>query len=356
MKRERKGAQKTAVVMAGGTGGHIFPGVAVAQGLQDAGWHVVWIGGNAGMEGKIVSGYGLELHCLNFSGVRGKGWRPMLALPDAVLEARKLLAHIKPDVVLGFGGYVSVPGALAAASKRIPLFIHEQNAVAGMANQWLSHLARRVFTAFPKVLKGAEWVGNPLRGEFLRQNAPGRRFADREGPLQLLVVGGSLGAQALNEIVPKALALLPEAQRPHVLHQSGLKQIESLQANYQQAGVSADLIPFIKDTAKAYADADLVICRAGASTVTEIAAVGAAACFVPYPHAVDDHQSVNARYLVDEDAAWLMEQSLMTPEGLADFMRALTRHELLERARRARKLAKTEAVPLIVRACEELVE
>ena len=275
---------------------------------------------------------------------------------DAVLEARKLLAHIKPDVVLGFGGYVSVPGALAAASKRIPLFIHEQNAVAGMANQWLSHLARRVFTAFPKVLKGAEWVGNPLRGEFLRQNAPSRRFADREGPLQLLVVGGSLGAQALNEIVPKALALLPEAQRPHVLHQSGLKQIESLQANYQHAGVSADLIPFIKDTAKAYADADLVICRAGASTVTEIAAVGAAACFVPYPHAVDDHQSVNARYLVDEDAAWLMEQSLMTPEGLADFMRALTRHELLERARRARKLAKTEAVPLIVRACEELVE
>ncbi len=347
---------KTAVIMAGGTGGHIFPGVAVAQGLQEAGWRVVWIGGPSGMEGKIVAGYGFDLHLLNFSGVRGKGWRPLLALPDATLEARKLLREINPDVALGFGGYVSVPGALAALSCRIPLFIHEQNAVPGMANKWLSHAARRVFTAFPKVLKGAEWVGNPLRPEFLRQGSPSRRFANRTGALRLLVVGGSLGAQALNDIVPKALALIPQEARPQVLHQGGVKQIDELQANYARAGVEAELVPFIKDTAQAYADADIIICRAGASTVTEIAAVGAAACFVPYPHAVDDHQTANARYLVNEDAAWLIEQKLMTPEGLADFLRLLTRDELQRRARQARKQAKTDAVQDIVRACVELID
>lgn len=348
--------QKTAVVMAGGTGGHIFPGVAVAQGLEEAGWRVVWIGGPTGMEGKIVAGYGLEMHLLNFSGVRGKGLRPLLALPDAVLEARKILKEIQPDVAIGFGGYISVPGALAALSLRMPLFIHEQNAIAGMANKWLSHMARRVFTTFPKALKGAEWVGNPLRPEFLRQRSPAKRFSGRSGPLSLLVVGGSLGAQALNEIVPKALALMPEDIRPQVLHQSGVKQIEALQANYLQARVGAELVPFIKDTAKAYADADIVICRAGASTVSEIAAVGAAACFVPYPHAVDDHQSANARYLVSEDAAWLIEQNLMTPEGLADFLTLLTREELQKRARLANKLAKTDAVQAMVQACEELVD
>ncbi|KKW67744.1 UDP-N-acetylglucosamine--N-acetylmuramyl-(pentapeptide) pyrophosphoryl-UDP N-acetylglucosamine transferase [Lampropedia cohaerens] len=351
---------KTALIMAGGTGGHIFPGIAVAQGLQQAGWRVVWLGGTDGMEHRLVPGHDLDLRTIAFAGVRGKGVGKWLTLPwtltKAWLAARKLLKEVQPDVVLGFGGYICVPGGLAAASLRTPLVLHEQNAVAGMANKWLARLAQRVFTAFPRALPGAEWCGNPLREAFAQQRAPKRRYGGREGPLKLLVVGGSLGAQALNEIVPQALALIAPQQRPQVVHQGGGKQIEALRAHYAQAGVQAQLVPFIKDTARAYAEADLVLCRAGASTVTEIAAVGVAACFVPFPYAVDDHQTANARYLVDADAAWLVQQKDMTPASLADFIRQRTRQELLERAERAHQLAKLDAVRTIVTACEELAE
>jgi UDP-N-acetylglucosamine--N-acetylmuramyl-(pentapeptide) pyrophosphoryl-undecaprenol N-acetylglucosamine transferase len=237
-----------------------------------------------------------------------------------------------------------------------PLVLHEQNSVAGMANKVLTGIADRVFTAFPNVFNKAEWVGNPLRAEFQRQPLPAERFAGRSGPLRLLVVGGSLGAKALNDTVPQALALIPEALRPLVIHQAGEKQIDALRANYQAAGVQAELTPFIDDTAQAFADADLIVCRAGASTVTEIAAVGAAALFVPFPHAVDDHQTTNARFLVEAGGAWLVQQTGFTPASLADQLQSLQRNQLLEMALKAKQMEKKDAVAAVVSACEQLAK
>jgi UDP-N-acetylglucosamine--N-acetylmuramyl-(pentapeptide) pyrophosphoryl-undecaprenol N-acetylglucosamine transferase len=234
------------------------------------------------------------------------------------------------------------------------LVLHEQNSVAGLANKVLAGVADRIFSAFPNVLNKGMWVGNPLRPHFLNKPAPAVRFAGRTGPLKIWVVGGSLGAQALNDIVPKALALIPAAQRPVVVHQSGAKQIDALRANYKQAGVQAELTPFIDDTAQAFADADLIICRSGASTVTEIAAVGAAAMYVPFPFAVDDHQTTNANFLVQQGAGWLMPQATLTPESLAASLTQVTREELLACAEKAWALKKTHATQDVVAACEAL--
>jgi UDP-N-acetylglucosamine--N-acetylmuramyl-(pentapeptide) pyrophosphoryl-undecaprenol N-acetylglucosamine transferase len=235
-----------------------------------------------------------------------------------------------------------------------PLVLHEQNSVAGMANKVLAGVADRVYSAFPEVLKKGEWVGNPLREAFLRQPSPEQRFAGRSGPLKILVVGGSLGAKALNDIVPQALARIPAANRPRVVHQSGAKQIDELRANYAKAGVEAELTPFIEDTASAYAEADLVICRAGASTVTELAAVGAPALFVPFPFAVDDHQTTNAKFLVDAGGGWLVQQRELTPDTLATMLITLTREQLLQRAVAAKRMQKTQATEQVVAACEAL--
>jgi UDP-N-acetylglucosamine--N-acetylmuramyl-(pentapeptide) pyrophosphoryl-undecaprenol N-acetylglucosamine transferase len=235
-----------------------------------------------------------------------------------------------------------------------PLVLHEQNSVAGMANKVLAGVADRVFTTFPGVFKKGRWVGNPLRSAFLAQAAPQQRFAGRSGPLRLLVVGGSLGAKALNDIVPRALALMPVAARPIVTHQSGARQLDALRANYAAVGVPAELTPFIDDTARAFADADLVICRAGASTVTEIAAVGAAALFVPFPYAVDDHQTANARFLVSQGAGWLVPQARLSAEKLAGMLQQTERPALLACALKAKTMQKTEAVHEMVLACEEL--
>jgi UDP-N-acetylglucosamine--N-acetylmuramyl-(pentapeptide) pyrophosphoryl-undecaprenol N-acetylglucosamine transferase len=237
-----------------------------------------------------------------------------------------------------------------------PLVLHEQNSVAGLANRVLAGVADRIYSAFPQVLAKAVWVGNPLRAAFLGVAEPAQRFAGRSGPLRVLVLGGSLGARALNDIVPRALALLPPGQQPIVTHQSGARQIDELRANYAAAGVQAELTPFIDDTAQAFAEADLVLCRAGASTVTEIAAIGAAAMFVPFPSAVDDHQTHNARFLVDQGAGWLVPQPELTPQRLADLLGTLDRAELLRRAERARSLAKTEATAALVAACEALTK
>jgi UDP-N-acetylglucosamine--N-acetylmuramyl-(pentapeptide) pyrophosphoryl-undecaprenol N-acetylglucosamine transferase len=234
------------------------------------------------------------------------------------------------------------------------LVLHEQNSVAGLANKVLAGVADRIFSAFPDVLKKGVWVGNPLRQNFLNKPSPAERFAGRTGPLKIWVVGGSLGAQALNEIVPKALALMPVAERPVVVHQSGAKQIDALRAHYANAGVNAELTPFIEDTAQAFADADLIICRAGASTVTEIAAVGAAALYVPFPFAVDDHQTTNANFLVSQGAGWLMPQAQMTPETLVAFLSQQNRDQLLACAEKAWTLKKTHATQDVVAACEAL--
>lgn len=347
-----------ALVMAGGTGGHIFPGLAVAEALRDTGWRVHWLGTPASMESQLVRAHGFALETIEFGGVRGKGLKTLALLPwrllKALAQSAAVMRRVRPDVVLGLGGYVTVPGGLMAVMHGAPLVLHEQNSVAGMANRGLAKLAKRVFTAFPAVMPGAEWVGNPLRKTFTQQASPAERFAGRTGPLKVLVVGGSLGAKALNDVVPQALALLPQAERPQVTHQSGAKQIEALRANYQAAGVQAELTPFIDDTATAFAQADLIVCRAGASTVTEIAAVGAAALFVPFPFAVDDHQTTNAQFLVQQGGGWLVPQTELTAASLAAQLRALTREELLSKAAAAWAQKKNNATQDVVAACEEL--
>ncbi len=355
---------KIALVMAGGTGGHIFPGLAVADALRDKGWRVHWLGGSGSpgkpsMESQLVPPRGYPFEALDFSGVRGKNpltltWLP-LRLLKAFWQSIQVLRRVKPDVVVGLGGYITFPAGMMSVLLGKPLILHEQNSVAGMVNRLLAGVADRVFTAFPGVLKQGLWVGNPLRPAFLQQGDPVTRFAGRSGSLRLLVVGGSLGAKALNEVVPKALAQIPEASRPHVTHQSGALHIEALRANYAAAGVSAELTPFIDDTALAFAQADLVLCRAGASTVTEIAAVGAAAVLVPFPHAVDDHQTANAQFLVNQGAGWLVPQVRLSPEKLVHLLQTLERPALLAAALKAKQLEKTNAVHEMVLACEELV-
>ncbi|QKV51826.1 undecaprenyldiphospho-muramoylpentapeptide beta-N-acetylglucosaminyltransferase [Comamonas antarctica] len=349
---------KTALIMAGGTGGHIFPGLAVAHALRERGWQVHWLGAPGSMESRLVPPQGFTLETIDFSGVRGKGLVTLALLPLRLLkafwQALAVVRRVKPDVVVGLGGYISFPGGMMAVLAGKPLVLHEQNSVAGMANRVLASVADRVFTAFPQVFKKGQWVGNPLRPAFTQQPAPAERFAGRSGPLRLLVVGGSLGARALNETVPQALALMPADQRPQVLHQSGAQQIEALRANYAAAGVEATLTPFIDDTAQAFADADVIVCRAGASTVTEIAAVGAAAVYVPFPSAVDDHQTRNARFIVDAGGGWLLPQREMNAEMLSNMLLNMQRSTLLERAERAKKMQKTEATTAVVRACEEL--
>ena len=351
-------SQKTALIMAGGTGGHIFPGLAVAEELRARGWRVHWLGAPGSMESRIVPQHGFPLELIDFSGVRGKGLATLALLPLRLLrafwQALQVVRRVKPDVVVGLGGYITFPGGMMGVLCGKPLVLHEQNSVAGMANKVLAGVADRVFTAFPGVLKKAQWVGNPLRAAFTRQAAPSERFVGRTGPLRLLVVGGSLGAQALNDIVPRALALIPAENRPVVTHQSGATQIDTLRANYQAAGVQAELTPFIDDTASAFAAADIIVCRAGASTVTEIAAVGAAAIFVPFPFAVNDHQTTNARFLVSAGGGWLVQQSDLTPEGLAKMLLNSERTALVDIAEKAKNMQKINATREVVAACEEL--
>jgi UDP-N-acetylglucosamine--N-acetylmuramyl-(pentapeptide) pyrophosphoryl-undecaprenol N-acetylglucosamine transferase len=349
---------KCALVMAGGTGGHIFPGLAVAEALRDAGWRVHWLGAPYSMESQLVPPRGFAFEAVDFGGVRGKGLKTLAVLPFKLLRAfwqsLQVVRRVQPDVVLGLGGYITFPGGLMASLWGKPVVLHEQNSVAGLANKVLAQVADRVFTAFPGVFKTGQWVGNPLRRAFTEQASPAQRFVGRTGPLRVLVVGGSLGAKALNDIVPQALALLPAATRPVVTHQSGAKQIEALRVNYAAAGVQADLTPFIDDTATAFAQADLVICRAGASTVTEIAAVGAAALFVPFPFAVDDHQTTNAQFLVAQGGGWLVPQAELTAQALADRLAGLSRESLLACAEKAYEQKKTNATREVVMACEEL--
>ena len=356
-----------ALVMAGGTGGHIFPGLAVAQALRDGQWDVAWLGAPNSMESRIIPPHGFALHTLAFGGVRGKGLVTKLLAPlrlvRATLAALQVMRRLKPNVVVGLGGFITVPGALAAWLSGRPVLLHEQNAIAGLSNRLIGLIAKRKFVAFPSALSGGEWIGNPLRAAFLQASDPAERYDQRTGPLRLLVLGGSLGAAALNDLVPQALAMLPAGHKPFVVHQSGEKHLSALQASYAAAGIRAEddaavqatLCAFIDDVAGAMQTADLVICRAGASTVTEVSAVGVAALFVPFPHAVDDHQTANAQFLVSQDAAWLRQQRDFTPQQLADFLMHLDREQLKARAIKARSLAKTGAVDAMVTASEACI-
>ncbi|CAJ50489.1 undecaprenyldiphospho-muramoylpentapeptide beta-N-acetylglucosaminyltransferase [Bordetella avium] len=345
----------TILIMAGGTGGHIMPGLAVAEILRQRGWQVRWLGNPDKMEGKLVPARGIEMAPLRFQGLRGRGVTALLKLPllltRALLQARKHMAEIQPDVVLGMGGYVAFPGGVVAALRRTPLVVHEQNAVAGTANRWLARMAKNVLTGFPAVLPGADNVGNPVRADLCDLSSPAQRYADRQGPLRLLVVGGSLGAQALNTVVPQALGNIPPAQRPIVMHQAGAQHLQTLQADYAKAGVQAECVAFIEDMASALANADVLICRAGAMTVAEVAAAGVAALFVPLPHAIDDHQTANARYLSDAQAAWLQPQHVLTAQWLADWLTQRDRTELQAVAARARAHARPDAAAHIADVC-----
>jgi UDP-N-acetylglucosamine--N-acetylmuramyl-(pentapeptide) pyrophosphoryl-undecaprenol N-acetylglucosamine transferase len=350
---------KTLLVMAGGTGGHIMPGLAVAEHLKAEGWRIAWMGNPDGMEAKLTAGRGYEMAWVRFSALRGKGWLRKLLLPFNLLrgfsQAWSQLKRIEPDVVLGMGGYVSFPGGMMASLRGIPLVLHEQNSVAGLANRVLAVVADRILTGFPDVLKQGAWVGNPVRPEIAVLPAPTIRYAQHHGPLRVLVVGGSLGAQALNVALPKALALIPESERPAVVHQAGEKHLPMLKSLYISAGIKADCVAFINDMAGAYDWADLVICRAGALTVAELAAAGVASLLVPFPHAVDDHQTSNARFLSSAGAAILLPQDQLTPVRLAEIGN-LSRQQLTEMADKARALARPEATVAVAQVCAELVK
>jgi len=349
--------------MAGGTGGHVFPALAVAQLLRDQGMGVFWIGTRRGMESRLVPLIGFSMEWISIEGLRGKGARQILTAPWKLLvalrQAGSILRRRRPDLVLGMGGFASGPGGLMAKVLGVPLVVHEQNRVPGLTNRWLSRIAARVFEAFPGSFpdgRGAVASGNPVRREILALPAPKERFAGRAGPGRLLVVGGSLGAKILNEIVAGAVATLPVEQRPRIRHQAGELTLSSALQTYAEADIEAEITPFIADMAEAYAWADLVVCRAGALTISELAAAGVGAILVPYPYAVDDHQTANAGYLADAGAALLMPQAVLSTVSLGVALAKLLgdRPRLLTMAEAARSRAKPEAADLIAQACWEV--
>jgi len=349
---------KSILIMAGGTGGHIFPGLAVAEQMRAAGWDVVWMGARGGMEERLVPPHGYRTAWIRAKAARGKGLLQKLLLPANLLysfwESARHIRSVKPSVVLGLGGYVAFPGGMMASLLNRPLALHEQNAIAGLANRVLSQVSDKVMVAFPDALKGAEWTGNPVRAEIAAIAPPEKRFESRHGQIRILVVGGSLGAQALNEALPKAISLLPE--KPRVVHQAGEKHLESLKANYLAARVEGELVAFIDDMGRRYAEADLVICRAGAVTIAELSAGGMASILVPFPHAVDDHQTANAKFLSERGAAILIQQRDLSPEKLAALIRSMDRTKLLDMAKKARALGKPEAARIVAQRCMELAE
>ena len=352
------------MIMAGGTGGHVFPALAVARELRGRGSDVVWIGTRQGLEARVVPEAGFPMEWIRVGGLRGKGWKRWLQAPFkltlAVIQALRVLTRHRPATVLGMGGFVTGPGGIAARILGIPLVIHEQNAIPGMTNQWLSRIAARVLEGFPgsfPAVRGALCTGNPVRAEIEDLAEPQRRWAERTGPVRLLVVGGSQGAKVLNDIVPRALAGL-RSGLAQVRHQAGRGNLAGVSASYGDAGVEAQVTEFIDDMADAYGWADLVVCRAGALTIAELAAAGVGSVLVPYPFAVDDHQTKNARYLVDAGAALLQPQSGLDAQGLAQRLMPLLgdRNRLLDLARAARALARPKATAVVADVCMEMAE
>ena len=350
--------QSTLMVMAGGTGGHVYPAIAVADYLQSLGWKIVWLATQGGMENRLIENKPYSKAMITMRGVRGKGLMGWLLLPFKLLKAfhQSLLAiaQYKPNVVLGMGGFAAFPGGMMAKLLATPLVIHEQNSVAGLTNKTLSLIANKVLVAFPSAFKRAQLVGNPVRKEMQQFGNVEERYLKRTDKLKLLVVGGSLGAAALNEVLPKALAAIPEAERPEIVHQAGEKHIATLKSNYQKAGVKAEMKAYIQEMAEQYAWADIVICRAGALTIAELACVGVASVLVPFPHAVDDHQTTNARYLSENGAAILIQQEKFTEEAAKDILQTLTRERCLVMAKNAKALAKPEATQSVAEVCMAL--
>ena len=351
------------MITTGGTGGHVFPGLAVAAKLIARGANVFWLGTREGIEANLVPQHGVEFESLSFRGIRGKGLRTLLlgpyALLAACLAARSIIRRRMPDVVLGFGGFASFPGGLMGTAANKPLVLHDANAVAGLATRILAFGADRILLGFPQALRGrhgklVEWVGNPLRDAICALPPPAQRFTDRVGPLRLLVVGGSLGAQALNELVPAAIANLDAAERPEIVHQAGEQHFAALRAAYARHGVVAECVAFIDDMASRYAWADFVICRGGALTISELAAVGLGAIVVPLPGAIADEQSANAQFLVDADAALKEPQQQLTAERLAELLRGIDRRRALAMANAAYAHGKRDAAAHVADVCVTL--
>lgn len=349
---------KKFLVMAGGTGGHVFPALAVAKALQAQGAAVEWLGTQRGIESQLIPAADIPLHVISVEGVRGRGRGALLKAPlqisRAIMQARSVVKSVAPDAVLGFGGFATGPGGVAARLCGIPLIIHEQNAVAGTTNRLLARIATRVLEAFPSGLPAAKEVGNPVRGEIAALPAPADRIA-KNAPLRLLVLGGSLGAVAINELVPQAIARLDSAARPRVVHQAGQRHLDVAREAYERAEVEAEVVPFIADMAAAYENADLVICRSGALTVSEIAAAGLGAILVPFPFAIDDHQTKNGEWLADAGAAMVIQQDELDADKLADILRDLFADpkKLLSMAEAARKVARPDATEQVLAVCRE---
>ncbi len=355
--------ERRCLVMAGGTGGHVFPALAVADDLRARGWRVAWLGGRSGIENRLVPAAGYPLFRISIAGLRGKGWVAMLLAPGrlavALVQATGVVLRVRPRVVLGMGGFASGPGGLVAWIARLPLLIHEQNAIPGMTNKILSRLAKRVLCAFPDSFSECsrvQWVGNPVRESIEAIPAPESRLANRQGLLRLLVLGGSQGAQVLNRMTGLALRALPGEITLVVRHQCGGDGEHDARRAYAGTSAEVSIEPFIEDMAGAYSWADLVLCRAGAMTVSELSAAGCASILIPYPHAVDDHQTANAEYLGNTGAARLIAESDFTPEVLARQLAELSgeRTELAEMAKRARAMARPGAVAAVASACEEV--
>lgn len=369
-------SNRTLMVMAGGTGGHVYPALAVADALRARGWDVFWLGTRAGLEARVVPAAGIEMVWVSMGGMRGKSVLKKLLLPLMLLvafgQSLRVILQRRPDVVLGMGGYTAFPGGMMASLLNRPLVIHEQNSVGGLTNRVLACLADRVLTAFPQAFKNAadkpipcrsvatEWVGNPVRSGIAamanneRADIATTTRVPHRGPLRLLVVGGSLGASALNALIPKALAQLPSDKRPLVVHQSGRQHLDVLRANYAAAGVEADVCDYIEDMAAAYRACDFAVCRAGAMTVAELACAGVPAVLVPFPFAVDDHQTGNAEFLSTAGAAWLIQQKDLSAEKLAALIRGLDRTTLAAMSEKALALAKPDATRQVADICEAL--
>ena len=357
-------SHKTLLIMAAGTGGHIMPGLAVADAMRTRGWTVHWLGTRHGMENRLVPAHGLPMGTVDFSGLRGKGWLHTLTgvpkLLIATLRAWRLMGRVQPRVVLGMGGYVTVPGGWAARLRKLPLAVINADAALLMSNRALATSAARVLFGFdaenlpPALAAKARITGNPVRAEIVGMAPPEQRYAGRNGPLRLLVIGGSLGAQALNRVLPAALALLPAASRPQVVHQAGAQHAADLQSAYDAAGVQATVLPFIDDMASAYAEADLLVCRAGAITVSELTVAGVASVLVPLVVSTTSHQQDNAQWMAAHDAAIHLPQTELSAEKLAQLLQQLPRERLLAMAQAARRLSRPRATEAIAAELEEI--
>jgi UDP-N-acetylglucosamine--N-acetylmuramyl-(pentapeptide) pyrophosphoryl-undecaprenol N-acetylglucosamine transferase len=353
------------LIMAGGTGGHVYPALAVAKALLAQRVPVVWLGTRDGLEARVIPQAGIPIEWLSISGLRGKGLFTLLLAPFklsiACLQAMRVILRVQPRVVLGMGGFAAAPGGFMCKLLQKPLVIHEQNAVAGLTNRCLAHLANSVLQAFPNTFNShlnAYHTGNPVRQDIAGLPLPESRLSGRAGRLKLLVIGGSQGAKFLNELVPRAVSVMPAGIWPQIRHQAGNAHLEMTEQQYRQQGIDAQVTAFIDDMAEAYAWADIVVCRSGAMTVSELAAAGVPSILIPFPSAVDDHQTSNARFLADKKAAILAPQSTLTAEKLADWLGELSidRKRLLRMAEQARALARPDATRLVVSECLAVAE